>query len=112
VACCTWQQKVERIWLENDGVAALIGAHLGAAGAVIISETGSILVGLRHDGQIVRVGGWGWLVGDAGSAVGLGKAVARAVFHAADGLGALTSLTALLQSYFKVTEVRAPNDAA
>jgi N-acetylglucosamine kinase-like BadF-type ATPase len=99
--------SAERIWLENDGVAALIGAHLGAAGAVIISGTGSILVGLRHDGQIVRVGGWGWLVGDEGSAVGLGRAAVQAVFHAADGIGAPTLLTALLQSHFEVTEVRA-----
>jgi N-acetylglucosamine kinase-like BadF-type ATPase len=98
---------VEQIWLENDGVAALIGAHLGAAGAVIISGTGSIAVGLRHDGQLVRVGGWGWLVGDEGSAVWLGRAAVQAVFHAADGIGAPTLLTALLQSHFEVADVRA-----
>lgn len=97
----------EQVWLENDGVAALIGAHLGAAGAVIISGTGSILVGLRRDGQIVRIGGWGWLVGDEGSAVWLGKAAVQAIFHAADGVGAPTLLTELLQNHFNVAEVRA-----
>lgn len=97
----------EQIWIENDGVAALIGAHLGAAGAIAISGTGSILVGLRHDGRVVRVGGWGWLVGDEGSAVWLGKAAVQAVFHAEDGVGAPTLLTGLLQQYFGVTEIRA-----
>jgi N-acetylglucosamine kinase len=99
--------SAEEIWIENDGVAALIGAHLGAAGAIAISGTGSILVGLRHDGRIVRVGGWGWLVGDEGSAVWLGKAAVQAVFHTEDGVGAPTLLTALLQQHFGVREVRA-----
>ncbi len=97
----------EQVWIENDGVAALMGAHLGAAGAIVISGTGSILVGLRQDRQIVRVGGWGWLVGDEGSAVWLGMAAVRAVFHALDGVGAPTALTASLLAHFGVSEVRA-----
>ncbi len=97
----------EQVWVENDGVAALMGAHLGAAGAIVISGTGSILVGLRRDRQIVRVGGWGWLVGDEGSAVWLGMAAVRAVFHAADGIGVPTALTAALLPYFGVSDVRA-----
>ncbi|MDW8298299.1 MAG: BadF/BadG/BcrA/BcrD ATPase family protein [Anaerolineae bacterium] len=97
----------EQVWIENDGVAALIGAHLGAAGAIAVSGTGSVLVGLRNDGQIVRIGGWGWLVGDEGSAVWLGLAAVRAVFHALDGIGAPTLLTALLQKHFNVADVRA-----
>ncbi|PJF35346.1 MAG: hypothetical protein CUN49_11015 [Candidatus Thermofonsia Clade 1 bacterium] len=96
----------ERIWIENDGVAALLGAHLGAAGAVVISGTGSILVGLRQDGRLVRIGGWGWLVGDEGSAVWFGMAAARAVFHALDGIGAPTALTTLLRMHFGVDDVR------
>ncbi len=98
---------VEHVWIENDGVAALMGAHLGAAGAVAINGTGSILVGLRQDGRIVRVGGWGWLVGDEGSAVWLGKAAVQAVFHAEDGVGVPTLLTELLQQHFEVAQVRA-----
>lgn len=97
----------EQVWVENDGVAALMGAHLGAAGAIVISGTGSILVGLRHDQQIVRVGGWGWLVGDEGSAVWLGMAAVRAVFHALDGIGTPTALTAALLPHFGVSDVRA-----
>lgn len=97
----------EQVWVENDGVAALMGAHLGAAGAIVISGTGSILVGLRQDRQLVRVGGWGWLVGDEGSAVWLGMAAVRAVFHALDGVGAPTALTAALLPYFGASDVRA-----
>lgn len=97
----------EQVWIDNDGAAALIGAHLGAAGAIAISGTGSILVGLRRDGRTARIGGWGWLVGDEGSAVWLGKAAVQAVFQAEDGISAPTALTQLLQGHFNVTEVRA-----
>ncbi|GAB4549201.1 MAG: BadF/BadG/BcrA/BcrD ATPase family protein [Anaerolineae bacterium] len=91
--------------IENDGVAALIGAHLGAAGLILIAGTGSIAIGLRHDGQYIRTGGWGWLVGDEGSAVWIGMAAVRAVFHALDGMAAPTRLTPVICDHFSVDRV-------
>lgn len=91
--------------IENDGVAALLGAHLGAAGLILIAGTGSIAIGLRRDGQYIRTGGWGWLVGDEGSAVWIGMAAVRTVFHALDSMTAPTRLTETFCAHFKVERV-------
>ena len=41
------------------GEIALLGAHRGQPGIVLVAGTGSIAYGLRQDGQRVRSGGWG-----------------------------------------------------
>lgn len=51
----------------NDMVCSWAGSLGGADGINIVSGTGSICYG-EHDGQTARVGGWGELFGDEGSA--------------------------------------------
>src|SRR5439155_10636 len=58
--------------------------------------TGSIAYGRNEEGEEDRAGGWGYLVGDEGSAVWCGLEALRAVAHAVDGRGAPTRLTPLL----------------
>ncbi len=70
------------VMITHDAETALLGAHgmTGAAG-VVISGTGSI--GLVRDaaGVLALSGGWGWPLGDEGSAVWLGlEAVRRALW--------------------------------
>jgi len=68
----------------NNGVIALVGASgkaLGSMDSVLIeADTGSVAVGVNRDSETLRVGGWGYLLGDEGGAFDIGrKALARAV---------------------------------
>ncbi|MDR7299685.1 MULTISPECIES: BadF/BadG/BcrA/BcrD ATPase family protein [Roseateles] len=64
---------VARFTLVTDGLAALLGAHGGKPGALLISGTGSVAEALLPDGRRRMVGGWGWQIGDEGSGAWLGQ---------------------------------------
>jgi N-acetylglucosamine kinase-like BadF-type ATPase len=52
----------------HDADIALVGALGGEPGIVVIAGTGSVALGIDERGVRVRVGGWGFLFGDEGSA--------------------------------------------
>lgn len=64
---------VARFTLVTDGLVALLGAHGGKPGALLISGTGSVAEALLADGRRRMVGGWGWQIGDEGSGAWLGQ---------------------------------------
>jgi N-acetylglucosamine kinase-like BadF-type ATPase len=62
----------------ND--AELLPAALGLEHQIgIVAGTGSIGVCRTRDGRMLVAGGWGWIIGDDGSASGLMREAARAV---------------------------------
>lgn len=67
-----------------------------AWGLAIISGTGSIAYGWDPAGNTARSGGWGYLLGDEGSAFSVGLAALRAVCRAHDGRAPATLLTRYL----------------
>lgn len=79
--------------LSSDLEIALVGAHGGRQGMLLEAGTGSGAWGIGPSGQTVRVGGWGYLIGDEGSGYAIGSAGLRAVMHAYDGRGPATRLT-------------------
>ena len=82
--------------IENDATTALFGAHDGGPGIIAISGTGSIVMGMNADGDRARAGGWGWLLGDEGSAVAIGRAGLRAALAEWDRSGPRTTATPLV----------------
>lgn len=67
----------------ND--ASLIVAAAGfTAGIGVISGTGAIAVGADAAGRFMAAGGWGWVIGDEGSAAGLVREAVRAALRAND----------------------------
>ncbi|MFC5832578.1 hypothetical protein ACFPZ3_52740, partial [Nonomuraea insulae] len=84
----------------ND--AELLVPAAGLPGGVgVIAGTGSIAVG-RHavTGEYLSAGGWGWVLGDEGSASALVREAAKAVLARADEGGEPDELgRALLRSY-------------
>lgn len=80
----------------NDAVVALVAGAPEGLGVVLISGTGSIAWGVNASGQTARSGGWGYLLGDEGSAFWLGHAAVRQGIRAADGRGAATTLYELI----------------
>jgi N-acetylglucosamine kinase-like BadF-type ATPase len=83
-----------RIDVTHDAIAALYAGNPAGCGVVLISGTGSIAFGRNDAGDERRAGGWGYLIGDEGSAVWLGLEGLRAAAHHADGRGAGTAITA------------------
>lgn len=87
---------VERVAVYSDAQIALLGAHAGKPGVIVIAGTGSHVRGINAKGEVARAGGWGWLLGDEGSAMWIGRAGVQAACHAVDGMGEPTQLVALL----------------
>ncbi|TVY10181.1 N-acetylglucosamine kinase [Paenibacillus cremeus] len=85
------------ITVHNDAVTALIAGTWGQRGIALISGTGSIAYGFDPaTDTFVRVGGWGYLLGDEGSGFDLGRQALLAVMRAYDGRGEATALTSLV----------------
>lgn len=76
----------------NDSVGALVGANGKKHGAIIISGTGSIALGINKEGKVFRVGGWGYLIDDSGSSYAIARDALKKVFEAYDGRGKKTLL--------------------
>jgi N-acetylglucosamine kinase len=90
----------------NDAKAALYAGNPQGCGVVLISGTGSIAYGRNAEGDEARSGGWGWLIGDEGSAVWLGLEGLRAATHHVDGRGAPTAITAHLLRELGLADLR------
>jgi len=75
----------------SDGVAACLGAHSGADGAIVVAGTGSVGVGLIG-GREIRIAGYGFPVSDEGSGADIGLQVVRLALRAADRRSELTPL--------------------
>jgi len=76
--------------LPNVPLVVVTDAHLILAaagrthGIAIIAGTGSVAYGRTRDGREARVGGWGHLLGDEGSAYWITREAVRRVLRAAD----------------------------
>lgn len=75
----------------SDGMAACLGAHSGADGAIVVAGTGSVGVGLLG-GREIRIAGYGFPVSDEGSGADMGLQVVRLALRAADRRAELTPL--------------------
>ena len=78
--------------IENDAFIALVAGAPERTGIVVVAGTGSVAYGVDARGETARSGGWGYLLGDEGSAYWLGHAAVRRGIRAADGRGPATSL--------------------
>jgi N-acetylglucosamine kinase-like BadF-type ATPase len=88
----------------HDAKAALYAGNPAGCGVVLISGTGSIAYGRNDQGDEARCGGWGYLVGDEGSAVWIGQEGLRASSYDHDGRGSPTKITGHLFEDLGVTD--------
>jgi len=75
----------------GDGLAACLGAHGGADGAIVVAGTGSIGVGLIG-GRELRFGGYGFPISDEGSGADIGLQAIKLALCAADARGETSPL--------------------
>ncbi len=82
-----------RVLVVSDHEVAFDDAFGQGDGILIIAGTGSIAAARSGTGALIRVGGWGQLIGDEGSGYRLGLEGVRAAVRAADGREPRTALT-------------------
>ncbi|MFM8270877.1 MAG: N-acetylglucosamine kinase [Gemmata sp.] len=90
-----WAELVElsdRLTVANDATLLFAAGTPEGWGLAIIAGTGSIAFTLDRDGRDARAGGWGYLLGDEGSAFRIGLLGLRAACRAADNIGERTAL--------------------
>ena len=68
----------------GDMEIALEAAFDHGPGVIVVAGTGSIAYGRDRQGRTVRAGGWGFAIGDEGSAHWIGKVAVNAVLRASD----------------------------
>ncbi|HZN38134.1 MAG TPA: BadF/BadG/BcrA/BcrD ATPase family protein [Planctomycetota bacterium] len=84
----------------GDVVAAAAAALAAGPGVLLWSGTGSFAVARAQNGELIRVGGRGYLLGDQGSGYDFVRRGAAAVLLAVDDLGPPTALTEALTTAF------------
>jgi len=95
---------MERLELFHDGVAALEGAFLGEDGILLISGTGSVVIGKKGN-KIVKFGGWGHILGDEGSAYDMAlEAIKIAIVSEEEKKK--TALINKVKAHFKISNLR------
>ncbi len=75
----------QRTLLTSDVVTSHLGALGGRPGVVAAVGTGTVVLGLGASGEVAKVDGWGYLVGDGGSGFDVGRRGLAAALAAHDG---------------------------
>lgn len=88
------------ILIESDASMALLGALGRKPGILVLAGTGSIALGRNEAGEVMRVGGFGYLLGDEGSGFELGQRGIRAALRSFDGTGPETELLVALKACY------------
>lgn len=94
-----------KIIVDSDAMAGLTGALGFAPGIVVIAGTGSITFARDQRGQIHRVGGWGYLIGDEGSGFAIARDGLNAALQGFDGRAPKTQLRQLFEEKFRVGRI-------
>ncbi len=88
----------------------MVIAHAGALGmqqgVIALAGTGSVILGIGANSERVKVGGWGPVYGDEGSAYRIGQMSLRAAARDYDGRGAATALKEAVLSALGLRQFR------
>ncbi len=97
----------EKLSIANDATLLFAAGTPDGWGLAMVAGTGSIAFTLDRRGRDARAGGWGYLLGDEGSAFRMGLLGLRAACRAADGI---TSPTKLLPAFLAKLGTTDPRD--
>jgi N-acetylglucosamine kinase-like BadF-type ATPase len=96
--------RFPNVIITNDAEAALVGGVGHRHGVVLIAGTGAFAYGVNARGETGRADGWGYLLGDEGSAYWIGAEGLRAIARAHDGRGPATELTEALLEHLELSD--------
>jgi N-acetylglucosamine kinase len=89
----------------HDALIALVGGVSNDVGIVVAAGTGSIVFGKNQQGISKRVGGWGYLLGDEGSAYKIAISGLQMAMQSYDGRTQNTSLLADFKTYLGLENI-------
>lgn len=102
-ALCTVAFAPHPYLIRSDSQIALQGALHGQDGILLIAGTGSIAFAQCQE-QEYRCGGWGYMLGDEGSAYAIGKQLLAGYCQECDGMRPRTTLVDALKRQFQITD--------
>ncbi|HLY29477.1 MAG TPA: BadF/BadG/BcrA/BcrD ATPase family protein [Ktedonobacterales bacterium] len=91
-------------FFENDVVGAWAGVTAGEPGVVVIAGTGATALGMNTHGDLWRVDGWDYILGDRGSGYAIGLQGIQAAMAMLDGRETPTALARALGAAFGVND--------
>ncbi|MEA5564540.1 N-acetylglucosamine kinase [Anabaena sp. UHCC 0399] len=100
-----WDFQPSNIVICNDALIALVGGIGHAVGIVVAVGTGSIVFGRNSQGETKRVGGWGYILGDEGSAYQIAVGGMQAALKAYDGREKYTRLVEDFQQHLNLASI-------
>lgn len=95
----------------GDMQIALEAAFDSGPGVIVIAGTGSIAYGRDRQGRTARAGGWGFAIGDEGSAHWIGRSAVNLLLRASDRTDGIAE-TPLARAVFKTWGVASLSDLA
>lgn len=101
----TWALQSSNIVICHDALIALVGGIGDDVGIVVAAGTGSIVFGRNSQGKTKRVGGWGYILGDEGSAYKIAVAGMQAALKAYDGREMSTSLVEAFKQHLNLANI-------
>jgi N-acetylglucosamine kinase-like BadF-type ATPase len=101
---CDRIQIAKHVQVDNDATLLLEAGTPEGWGLAVIAGTGSIAFARAPDRRFDRSGGWGYLLGDEGSAYALALAGMRAVARASDQCLSPTILTEKILAFMRLKE--------
>jgi N-acetylglucosamine kinase-like BadF-type ATPase len=99
-------QLSHKLTIANDATLLFAAGTPQGWGLAVIAGTGSIAFTLDSQGHDARAGGWGYLLGDEGSAFRIGLLGLRAACRAADNIGENTALLQAFLTELSTTDAR------
>ncbi len=93
------------IMIGNDAEIALFAGIGDDVGIVVAVGTGSVVFGRNHQGITKRVGGWGYILGDEGSAYHIALSGMQAALKSYDGREIATSLIDGFKQHLNLTSI-------
>lgn len=90
----------------SDDAYPLLVTEESTSGICLISGTGCIAFGLDNNGNKVRSGGFGWRLGDEGSAFWIAKEAIRRTLYSKELIDLETNMDEDIISYFKLNELK------
>lgn len=101
-----WQLSPDKIAIAHDCAIALTGGVGANVGVATIAGTGAIAYGRNRHGETRRSSGWGYLLGDEGSAYWIALAGLRAAVRAEDGRSPATALTEAFRQHLELDNLQ------
>ncbi len=97
--------KDAQVAVSHDALIALVGGLGHDVGIVALAGTGSIIFGRNQQGRTQRVGGWGHVLGDEGSAYYIAVRGMQAAMRAYDGRSPATILEQSLRHHLRLVNL-------